>query len=184
MTGGSYAESPLVKRTGWLRLRAWIVCVAGLAVVLIGGAVTNRMSFAVAAATLGTPAAIFVGFAVAEWLEARRTGVVLARGHLAGPGVAVVLWLLYTAGGGGDLYFGKNYYCQSFIGDPAVACLRDAGQALHRGHLVSWVGLAVVVALTPLARRSRIAAWSTIPIALAAQTLALHFLIPLRDTYG
>jgi hypothetical protein len=152
--------------------------------VLIGGSVTNRMSFTVAAVTLTTPAAVFVGFAVAEWLEARRTGVTLPRGHLAGPGLAVVLWLLHTAGGGGDLYFGKEFYCKSFIGDPAGTCLRAAGHALHNGHLVSWIGLATVAALALLARRSRIAAWSTIPIVLAGQTLALHFLMPIKDAYG
>jgi hypothetical protein len=94
MSGGAFTESPLVKRSGWLRLRAWIVCAAGMIVVLIGGSVTTRMSFGVAAVTLATPVAIFVGFAVAEWREARRTRVVLPRGHLAGPGLAVVLWFL------------------------------------------------------------------------------------------
>jgi hypothetical protein len=184
MSSPTYAESPLVKRAGWLRIRAWIVCAAGMVVVLIGGSVTNRMSFTVAAVTLVTPAAVFVGFAVAEWLEARRTGVRLPRGHLAGPGLAVVLWLLNTAGGGGDLYFDKDFYCKSFVGDTAMACLRDAGQALHNGHLVSWIGLATVAVLAVLARRSRIAAWSTIPLVLAAQTLAVHFLLPLKDAYG
>jgi hypothetical protein len=184
MTGDSYTESPLVRRAGWLRIRAWIVCAAGMAVVLIGGSVTNRMSFGVAAATLVTPAVIFAGFAAAEWLEARRTGVVLPRGHLAGPGVGVVLWLIYTAGGGGDLTFGKHWYCRSIIGDPAAACLRDAGQALHNAHLVSWTGLAMAGTFALLARRSRIAAWSTIPLVLAAQTLAVHFLLPIKDAYG
>jgi len=184
MTSRSFSESPLVRRAGLLRIRAWIVCAAGMVAVLIGGSVTNRMSFTVAALTLTTPAVVFVGFAVAEWLEARRAGVTLPRGHLAGPGLAVVLWLLHTAGGGGDLYFGKEFYCKGFIGDPAVACLRDAGQALHNGHLVSWTGLATVAVLALLARRSRIAAWSTIPLVLAAQTLAVHFLLPLKDTYG
>jgi hypothetical protein len=184
MTGGAYTESQLVKRSGWLRLRAWIVCAAGMVAVLIGGSVTNRMSFGVAAVTLATPVAIFVGFGVAEWLEARRTGVVLPRGHLAGAGIAVVLWFLHTAGGGGDLNFGKKWYCQGVIGDPAVACLRDAAQALHRGHVVSWTGLAIVACLALLARRSRIAAWSTIAVVLAGQTLAVHFLLPLKGGYG
>jgi hypothetical protein len=184
MTGDSYTESPLVRRAGWLRIRAWIVCAAGVVAVFVGASVTDRMSFGVAAVTLATPVVIFAGFAVAEVLEARRTGVVLPRGHLAGPGVAVVLWLIYTAGAAGDLNFGKGFYCRSIIGDPATACLRDAGHTLHNAHLVSWTGLAMVGVFALLARRSRVAAWSTIPLVLAAQTLALHLLVPLKDTYG
>lgn len=184
MTGESYTESPLIKRAGWLRIRAWIVCAAGMVAVLIGGSVTNRMSFGAAAVALVTPVAIFAGFAVAEWFEGRRTGVVLPRGHLAGPAVAVVLWLLNTAGGGGDLNFGKAYYCKAILGDPATVCLREAGRALQHGHLVSWAGLAMVAVFALLARRSRTAAWSTIPLVLAAQTLAVHFLLPIKDAYG
>jgi hypothetical protein len=184
MISESYTESPLVKRTGWLRKRAWIICAASVVAVLIGGSVTNRMSFAVAAVTLATPAALCAGFAVAEWLEARRAALLLPRGHLAGPGVALVVWLLYSSGGGGDLFFSKEYYCRSVIGDADAACLREAGQALQDGRLISWITLAVLVALALLARRSRVAAWSTIPIALAGQTLALQVLMPLKDAYG
>jgi hypothetical protein len=55
-------------------MTAFIVVIGAVLAELIGGTVTNQMSTAVALPVLLVPAAIVLGFAVAQWWQVRLYG--------------------------------------------------------------------------------------------------------------
>jgi hypothetical protein len=158
----------------------WLVVFGALVAELIGGIVTNAMPTAIAASVLGFPAAVAAGFAVAQWLQVRSYGAEPASWwHLVGIGAAVIVWLAWPTSPG--VLYGTDsarQACDILLARPTPApeCLVRATQAMDSGNLVWWLTGALILAAALLARRSRIAAWGAIPVALGGCLLATHFL--------
>jgi hypothetical protein len=55
-------------------------------------------------------------------------------------------------------------------------CVARATSAISNSHITWWVTGVLILALAPLARRSRIAPWAAVPVAFAGCQLAAHFL--------
>ncbi|HEX6526423.1 MAG TPA: hypothetical protein VF070_41375 [Streptosporangiaceae bacterium] len=173
-------KPPFLARPFEAGMTGWMVVFGGGLVVLIGAAVTSRMSIAVTLPVLVIPVVIVYGFAVAQWWQVRASGADPANWwHLSGIVAALILWSLFpTVPNGLSSASSARAACSS-LAIPSLSfpdCLHRAAQAFDY-HAIAWwsaAGLIVVGAL--LARRSRIAAWAGIPTAIAGSALAASFL--------
>jgi hypothetical protein len=166
-------------------LTGWIVVCGAVVVELAGGAaVANQTSTAIALPVLIIPAVVVSGFAVAQWWQVRSSRAEPASWwHLAGVAVAVLTWLLWpTVPGaltGTTAVAGPSSaraFCYVLPGTGASECLRRTAQAFDNHDLVWWLTGALILIAALLARRSRIAAWGAIPVALAGCQIATYFL--------
>jgi hypothetical protein len=73
--------------------------------------------------------------------------------------------------------------CDNLPTDTTAACLHRATPAVDAHNLAWWLALALIAGAALLARRSRIAVWSSIPIAFAGCLLASSFLQQLVNFY-
>ena len=164
-------------------MTAFIVVIGAVLAELIGGTVTNQMATAVAVPVLAVPAAVAAGFAVAQWWQVRRWQA-RSRGaepaswwHLAGIAAALVTWGIWPTKPGSLAGAGSAPgACDAMGVIAAPDCLQRAAQALDGHDVTWWCTLALILALAPLVRRSRIAAWAAIPVAFAGCELATHFM--------
>jgi hypothetical protein len=165
---------------------AWIVVFGALLVVLIGGAVTNNSSNSVALLVVLAPVVVAAGFALLQWWQVRSSRSEPASWwHLIGPAAGLVIWLIFPTapgvlGGVGD----ARGACAALPTTDTAGCLRLATQAYNNHNLAWWLTAVAIVACALLARRSRIAAWAAIPIALAGCEIASHYLQALITTYN
>jgi len=158
-------------------ITGWIVVFGGSLVELVGGIVTNSMSMAIAAPILIAPAAIAVGLGLAQWWQVRSRGSDRANWwHLAGIAAALFTWLVWPITPTALIPIANARDACFMMSTATPACLARATSAMDNSHIAWWVTGALIVALAPLARRSRIAAWAAIPVALAGCFLAAHFL--------
>lgn len=165
--------------TGWI-----VVCAAVIAELAGGAAVANQASAAIAVPVLVVPAAVASGFALLQWRQARSAGAEPASWwHLAGIAAAALAWLLWptvpdaltrttTLAGPGS----GQAFCTTLPGAAAAGCLRRTAQAFDQHNLAWWLTGALILVAALLARRSRIAAWAAIPVALAGCQLAAYAL--------
>lgn len=158
-------------------ITGWIVVFGGLLVELVAGIVTNSMSMVVAAPILLAPAVIAVGFAVAQWWQVRSSGSDPANWwHLVGIAGALFTWLVWPTTPAPLLPIANAHDACVMMSTVAPGCIARATTAMTDSHITWWVTGVLIVALVPLARRSRIAAWAAIPVAFAGCQLAAHFL--------
>lgn len=180
------------RRAPWLAqpfeagVTAFIVVIGAVLVELIGGTVTNQMSTPVTVPVLLIPAAIVLGFAVAQWWQVRWCGAEPANWwHLAGIAAALVTWVIWpTKPGALGGASSAPAACEDMGITSVPGCLQRAAQALDWHNLTWWCTLALIVALALLVRRSRIAAWGAIPVAFAGCELATHFMQQLLLFYN
>ncbi len=155
----------------------WVVVFGALVLEIVAGIVVNPMSMAVAAPVLIIPAAVAVGFGVAQWFQVRAAKAEpVPWWHLAGIAAGLFTWQAWpTVPSALQAVSGPRDTC-TLIFTATPDCLARATSALSGNHIAFWVTGAVIVALIPLARRSRIAVWSATPVALGGSQLAAHFL--------
>jgi hypothetical protein len=167
-------------------MTAWIVVFGALIAVLVGAAVTNRSPNSVALPVLLAPVAVVVGFALLQWWQVRSSGAEPASWwHLLGPALAAVTWLIFPTapgvlGGVGN----AAGACAALPTTNTAACLPVAAQAYDGHNLAWWLTAVAIVIMALLTRRSRIAAWAAIPIALAGCEIANHYLQALLTAYN
>ena len=160
--------------TGWI-----VVFGAGLTV-LIGAAVTSHMSIAVSLPVLVIPIVIAYGFAVAQWWQVGASGAERANWwHLGGVVAALILWSLFPTVPNGLSSASSAPAACSSLPIPSRSlpdCLHRAALAFDYHAIAWWSAAGLIVAGALLARRSRIAAWAGIPVAIAGCALAASFL--------
>jgi len=167
-------------------LTGWIVVSGAVIAELAGGAaVANQASTAIAVTVLLFPVVVVFGFAVVQWWQVRSAAAEPAPWwHLAGVAAAVVTWLIWpTVPGpltGTTAIANTNSgpaFCHVLPTGAAVAdCLHRTARAFDLHNLAWWSTGALILIAALLARRSRIAAWGAIPVALAGCQLAAYFL--------
>lgn len=177
--------APLLTQPFEAGMTGWIVVGGATIAELAGGAaVANQASAAVAVPVLLIPAVVIFGFAVVQWRQARSAQAEPASwGHLAGIAAGLFTWLLWPtvpgALSGTTTLTGADSgrsFCYSLPGTAASDCLRRTAQAFDHHDLAWWFTGALILVAALLARRSRIAAWAAIPVALAGCQLATYFL--------
>ena len=160
-------------------LTGWIVVFAAVIAEVAGGAVTNRMSTAVTVPVLALPVAVAFGFAAVQWWQVRSSAAGPASWwHFGGIAAAVLVWLLWPMAPGilNGADGSARAACAVLPTTQTADCLHRAAQALDSRNIVWWSTAALILVAALLARRSRIAAWAAIPLALAGCQLATHFL--------
>jgi len=157
----------------------WLVVFGALVAELVAGIVTNSASILIAALVLAIPVVVAVGFSVVQWQQVRSTGADPASWwHLLGIAAALFTWqvwptspgILYGAGSARDacIILGQS--------SPTAECLARATHAMDARNVVWWLTGSLILIMALLVRRSRIAAWAAIPVALGGCLLATHFL--------
>ncbi len=182
----SPASRPFLVQPWQGGVTGWIVVFGAVIAELAGASVTNRAATAVAVPVLLVPVAVVAGFALVQWRQARVAGAEPANlWHLAGVAAAVFAWVVWPTapgvlqGASGSAPAACNVLPTTATGQ----CLARAAAAIDNHNLTWWLTLAVILLAVPFARRSRIAAWATIPIAFAGCALATHFLQALLQAY-
>ncbi len=171
---------PLLVRPFQGGMTGWIVVFGATVVVLVGGAITSQKSLAAALPVLVIPVVVTFGFGIVQWWQVRAAGADRTSWwHLGAVPAAVLIWLLWPnvpnalsdANGRSAVSV-----CNNLPTDSAAACLHRAAPAVDAHNLAWWLGLALVAVAALLARRSRIAVWSSVPAAFAGCQLASSFL--------
>lgn len=183
MSAGSPKQTTEVRSRPFLTqpwqggITGWIVVFGAALFELVAGIVANAMSMAVAAPLLIVPAAIAVGFAVTQWVQMRQVRDEPASWwHFVGIAAALFSWAVwpYVPSALQPIANAHDACVMMYTATPG--CLARATSAMDNSHITWWLTGAIIVAMAPLARRSRIAAWAPIPVAFAGCQLAGHFL--------
>lgn len=185
MADSEARRTPLLTQPFQGGLTGWFVVVGAVLAELIGGAVTNHMTTPVVVTVLGIPAAVALGFAVAQWWQSRSPGVERTNWwHLGGIAAALLTWGLWpTRPGVLDGTGNAASVCHA-LGAYDPICLPSAAHAVD-SHDIAWWGTAgLILLMALLVRRSRIAAWAAIPVAFAGAELATHFMEQLLLAYN
>ncbi|HYK27983.1 MAG TPA: hypothetical protein VEV61_08440 [Streptosporangiaceae bacterium] len=155
-------------------ITGWIVVFGAIIVELVGGIVVNSMSMAVAAPVLIAPAVIVLAFSVAQWVQMRSfRSERPSWWHMGAIAMALFTWAVWPVSPSA-LQSNAHDTC-SVIYTATPDCIARVTSATTSSNITWWVTAGLIVALVPLARRSRIAAWATIPVAFAGCQLASHF---------
>ncbi len=183
---GVELQPPLLVRPFQGGMTGWIVVFGAIIVELIGGALTYQKFPGAALPVLIIPAAVAFGVGILQWFQARAYGADPASWwHLGAVVAALLVWFLWPQSPGPlDGNTGSaQAACQMLPTDNTAGCLHRAAQALDAAHLSWYLALVVIIAAALLTRRSRIAAWSALPVAFAGCQLAAHFLEQLLRYY-
>jgi hypothetical protein len=177
--------APLLTQPFAAGMTGWTVIFVAVIAELAGGAiVANQTSEAIAIAVLITPVVVVFGFAAVQWWQVTSTGADRAPWwHLAGVAAAIITWVIWPTVPGPltptTVVTGSSNaraFCYVLSGAAVPDCLRRTAQAYDHHNLVWWTTGALILVAALLARRSRIAAWGAIPLALAGCQLATWFL--------
>lgn len=186
MADSETRRTPLLTQPFQAGLTGWIVVVGAVLAEIIGGAITNHMTTPVVVTVLGIPSAAALGFAVAQWWQARSAGIERANWwHLGGIAAALITWGVWpTRPGILDGTGNAVSVCRALAGSTMSTCLPHAAKAVD-SHDIAWWGTAgLILLMALLVRRSRIAAWAAIPVAFAGVELATHFMEQLLLAYN
>jgi hypothetical protein len=176
---GVELREPFLVRPFEAGVTAWIVVFGAILAELVGGALTYSKFVGAAVPALVTPAAVAVGFGLAQWwLVWQARADPASWWHLAAIPAALVIWFMWPiAPGPLDGSTGSaQQLCNALPTDNTAGCLSQAASALEASRLSYWLALGLILASGLLARRSRIAVWASLPIAFAGCQLAAHFL--------
>ena len=176
----SAPRPPLLVRPFQGGMIGWIVVFAATVVVLVGGAITSQRSLAASVPVLVIPAVVAFGLGIVQWWQVRSAGTdPTSWWHLGAIPAAVLIWYLWpntpTALNGADGSSAQSV-CDNLPTDSNAACLHRAAPAVDAHNLAWWLALALVAVAALLARRSRVAVWSAIPVVFAGCLLASSFL--------
>jgi hypothetical protein len=155
----------------------WVAVFGAILIEFIAGIVTNTVSMPVAAPVLLVPAAIAVALGLWQWQQARSIRAEpVPWWHLIGIGVALLAWIIWPIVPTALQGVNNAHDACTLVYTAAPSCLARANSALTGSNVTWWVTGAVIVALLPLVRKSRIAVWAAIPVAFAGCQLSSHFL--------
>lgn len=170
-------RTPFLTQPWEAGITGWIVVFGAILIEIVGGIIVNSMSMTVAAPVLIAPAAIAAGFGVVQWIQMRSARVERPSWwHMAAIGMALFTWVVWPVTPSALLAVHSAHDACATLYTSTPGCIALATSAMTGSNITWWVTGAVIVALAPLARRSRIAAWATIPVAFAGCQLAGHFL--------
>jgi hypothetical protein len=169
---------PFLTRSWQAGMTGWIVVFGAVLVELVVGIVVNSMSVAVAASALIVPAAIAIGFGVVQWVQMRSVPAADRPSwwHMAAIGMGLFTWVVWPVTPSALLPIHNAHDACTMLYTATPDCVARAMSAMSNSDITWWVTGGLIVALVPLARRSRIAAWAAIPVAFAGCQLAGHFL--------
>ena len=175
-TPGSW---PLLAQPWAGGMAGWLVAFGTLLADIVAGIVTNPASALVATLVLALPAAVAVGFSVVQYQQVRSCRAEPASWwHLSGIAAAALTWLAYPTHPG--VLYGVNSARQACIilstPTPTADCLARTVRAMDASNVAWWLTGVLILMMALLTRRSRIAAWSAIAVALAGCLIATHFL--------
>jgi hypothetical protein len=158
-------------------MTGWVVVFSAILTQIVGGLVTNLSPMAVAAPVLIVPAAAAVGLGLAQWYQVRSFGAEPSGWwHFTGIGVALLAWLFWPISPSALEGASTPSDACSVIYTAVPSCLARAAAAYHDSDVAWWVTGVLILALAPLVRQSKIAAWAAIPVAFAGCLIATHFL--------
>ena len=170
---------PLLVRPFQAGMTGWIVVSAAIVVVLVGGAITGQKSLAASMPVLVIPVVVAFAFAITQLWQVHANGTARPSWwHLGAIPAALLIWFLWPNtpnqinGDDGS----AQAVCNNIPTDSNAACLHRAAPALDAHNLVWWLALALIAVAALLGRWSRIAAWTSIPVAFAGALLASSFL--------
>lgn len=168
---------PFLTRSWHAGVTGWIVVFGAVLIELIVGVVVNSMSMAVAAPALIAPAAIAVGFGIVQWVQMRSFRTERPSWwHLGAAAAALFTWQAWPVTPSALVPIRNAHDACTMLYTATPDCIARASSAMTSSDVTWWVTGGLILAVAVLARRSRIAAWSTIPLALAGCQLAEHFL--------
>jgi hypothetical protein len=174
----AFLKGPRSPRPEQLTVRAWFL-VAGLCVLtLIVGTVTYSMATTTMALAIGPFVAICIAYSSFEWLEARKLGEsVLSRWHLTATVLSLIIWAMLSTRPPGSTAEEIQIACSAPpLGVSTATCLADASAAEWGNRIASWGTLGLLALLAVAGRHSRVAAWSSLMVATAGQTVAVQFI--------
>jgi hypothetical protein len=169
--------TPFLARSWQGGITGWIVVFGAVLVELVVGVVVNRMSMAVAAPALIAPAAIAVGFGLVQWVQMRSVRAERSSWwHMGAIAMALFTWVVWPVTPSALLPIHNARDACTMVYTATPDCVARAMSAMTSSDVTWWATGVLIVACALLARRSRIAAWATIPVAFAGCQLAGHFL--------
>lgn len=169
--------TPFLARSWQGGITGWIVIFTAVLVELIAGVVVNTSSMTVAAPVYVIPAAIAVVFGLVQWWQARSANIErVSWWHLGAIAAALFTWIVWPVTPSSLQTAPTASDACTMLYTATPDCLARATSAMNGSHITWWVTGVLIVALAPLVRRSRIAAWAAVPVAFAGCQLAGHFL--------
>jgi hypothetical protein len=176
---GVELREPFLVRPFEAGVTGWLVVFGAILAELVGGAVTFSRFTSAAVPVLIVPAVVAAGFGLVQWWLVWRAGADRASWwHLGAVAGALIVWFMWpVAPGPLDGSTGSaQQLCNALPTDNTANCLSQAAPALAASRLSWWLALGLILACGLLVRRSRIAVWASLPIALAGCQLSSHFL--------
>jgi hypothetical protein len=165
----------------------WLAVFGAVIIELVVATATNHSPSSVAVPVMAAPAAVGIALAAVQWVQARSFGAEPASWwHLLAVLAAAFVWLFFPTSPGllGAGVTSARQACSLLPTTNDAQCLPLAAQAIDAHNLAWWLTALAIVLVALGGRRSRIAAWVTIPIALAGCEIATHYLEVLLMAYN
>ena len=174
----STAPPPLLVRPFDGAVTGFVVVFLAMAVEIVSGAFASRMSPAVTIPLLVGPVVVAYGVALLQWWQVRAAGADRPSWwHLGAVVAALILWYVLPREPQQLAPFqNAGSACLSLPIPAHTDCIPRAAQAFDNYTLVWWSAFGLILVGAMLARRSRIAAWAALPVALAGAILADNML--------
>lgn len=162
----------------------WIIVVGGVVFELVVPVVTQSVSNPVTTAILALPIVIALVFATIQLRQVRATNSERPHlWHLGAIALGLLAWQLLPVTPPVLLpLHGARDIC-TFMFQATPTCIAMTKSAFFASNLTFWLTGGLIVALIPLARYSRIGAWTAVPLAFAGGQLSSHFLQYLLHHY-
>ena len=155
----------------------WIVIVGGVVFELIVPIFTQSVSNPVTIAILALPIVVALVFAFLQLQQVRATNSERPHlWHLGALALGLLVWQLWPVTPSVLLPIHGAHDTCVFMYTATPACIALAKSAYFASNLAFWVTGGLIVALIPLARYSKIGAWTAIPLGFAGGQVASHFL--------
>jgi len=163
---------------------AWIIVFVGVMYELVAGVLTQTASNAVTAVVLALPVVIALIFGIIQIYQVRSSNAERSHWwHLGAIALGLLVWQLWPVTPSVLLpIHGARDTCV-FMFTATPACIAQAKSAYFASNLTWWITGGLIVALLPLVRYSKIAAWTALPLAFAGCQIASHFLALLLHNY-
>jgi hypothetical protein len=148
----------------------------GVVYELIAGIVTETAPTA--------PVVVALTFAVIQLLQVRATNAERSHWwHLGAIALGLLVWQLWPVTPSVLLPINSAHDACTFMFTATPACVAQAKSAYFASHLTWWLTGGLIIALIPVARYSKIGAWTAVLLAFAGCQLSSHFLQYLLHHY-
>jgi hypothetical protein len=158
-------------------MTGWIVIVGGVVYELIVPIFIQSASNPVTFAVLAVPVVVALVLAVIQLQQVRATNSERPSWwHLSAIAIALIVWQFFPVTPPVLLPIHGAHDTCGFMYTATPACIAVAKSAYFASNLSFWITGALIVALIPLVRYSKIGVWTAVPLAFAGDQLSLHFL--------